>query len=98
MTPRRRTTTRRTLAAVVVIGVLSAGCGQGGNVSTVDVVGTTTPAPTGSVVDGEVVFTIDGVPDVVATVASGLDTPWGWCSPRPGSAGRGPAARGVGPG
>ncbi len=50
---------------------------QGGNVSTVDVSGTASAAPTGAVVDGKVIFTIDGVPDVVATVATGLSTPWG---------------------
>ncbi|WP_408896253.1 PQQ-dependent sugar dehydrogenase [Nocardioides sp. R1-1] len=65
------------VAALAVAGLLAAGCGQGGNVSTVDVRGTATAAPTGSVVDGEVIFTIDGVPDVVATVASDLATPWG---------------------
>ncbi|GAA1522848.1 PQQ-dependent sugar dehydrogenase [Nocardioides humi] len=67
----------RRLAGLAVLALLAAGCGQGGNVSEVDVMGTATAAPTGSVVDGEVIFTIDGVPDVVATVASGLETPWG---------------------
>lgn len=73
------TTRRRTRACAALAGaaLLAAGCGQGGNVSTVDVVGTATAAPTGSVVDGKVIFTIDGVPDVVATVASGLEVPWG---------------------
>ncbi|MBM7519425.1 PQQ-dependent sugar dehydrogenase [Nocardioides nitrophenolicus] len=64
-------------AGLAALAVLAAGCGQGGNVSEVDVSGTATAAPTGSVVDGKVIFTIDGVPDVVATVASGLATPWG---------------------
>lgn len=68
---------RAGLAGFAVLALLAAGCGQGGNVSEVDVMGTATAAPTGSVVDGEVIFTIDGVPDVVATVASGLATPWG---------------------
>jgi glucose/arabinose dehydrogenase len=67
----------RSAAGLAALALLAAGCGQGGNVSEVDVMGTATAAPTGSVVDGEVIFTIDGVPDVVATVASGLATPWG---------------------
>ncbi|GAA3551678.1 PQQ-dependent sugar dehydrogenase [Nocardioides daeguensis] len=75
MTPRRRPAAA--LAVLALLALTTAGCGQGGNVSTVDVVGTATASPTGSVVDGEVIFTIDGVPDVVATVASGLATPWG---------------------
>lgn len=67
----------RVAAGLAALALVVAGCGQGGNVSTVDVMGTATAAPTGSVVDGKVIFTIDGVPDVVATVASGLATPWG---------------------
>ncbi|WP_257424968.1 PQQ-dependent sugar dehydrogenase [Nocardioides carbamazepini] len=67
----------RVTAALAALALLAAGCGQGGNVSTVDVMGTATAAPTGSVVDGEVIFSIDGVPDVVATAATGLATPWG---------------------
>ncbi|MCG8153947.1 PQQ-dependent sugar dehydrogenase, partial [Pimelobacter simplex] len=65
------------MAATAVLALLAAGCSQGGNESKVDVISTATAAPTGSVVDGKVIFTVDGVPDVVATVASGLDTPWG---------------------
>lgn len=67
----------RSTAGLAVLALVAAGCGQGGNVSEVDVMGTATAAPTGSVVDGKVIFTIDGVPDEVATVASGLATPWG---------------------
>ncbi|TQK72207.1 sorbosone dehydrogenase family protein [Nocardioides sp. SLBN-35] len=67
----------RAAAGLAVLALVAAGCGQGGNVSEVEVMGTATAAPTGSVIDGKVIFTIDGVPDVVATVASGLATPWG---------------------
>ncbi|WP_436699319.1 PQQ-dependent sugar dehydrogenase [Nocardioides sp. BYT-33-1] len=72
-----RPASARVAAGVATLALVAAGCGQGGNVSTVDVRGTATAAPTGSVVDGEVIFTIDGVPDVVATIATGLATPWG---------------------
>ncbi|GAA3675173.1 PQQ-dependent sugar dehydrogenase [Nocardioides ginsengisoli] len=66
------------VAGLALVAVAAAGCGQGGNRSDVDVMSSSaTASPTGSVVDGKVVFTIDGVPDVVATVARGLDTPWG---------------------
>ena len=65
-------------AALLALALVGAGCGQGGNVSEVDVSGTASAAPTGAVdEDGQIAFTIDGVPDVVGTVASGLETPWG---------------------
>ncbi|HEY1118570.1 MAG TPA: PQQ-dependent sugar dehydrogenase [Acidimicrobiales bacterium] len=67
---------KRSAAAAAVLALALTAC-QGGNVSTVDVSGTATAAPTGAVVDGKVIFTIDGVPDVVATVATDLTTPWG---------------------
>lgn len=73
----RRPRTAAGIAGAAVLALVAAGCGQGGNESKVDVVSTASASPTGSAVDGKVIFTVDGVPDVVATVASGLDTPWG---------------------
>ncbi len=71
--------TRRSAAvlvpALLVLGLLAAGCGQGGNESDVEVAGTS--APTKSSDDGASTVVIDGVPDVVATIATGLATPWG---------------------
>jgi glucose/arabinose dehydrogenase len=61
----------------VTLGLVAAGCGQGGNESEVDVSGTASAAPTAAVEDGKIAFEVDGEPDVVATVASGLETPWG---------------------
>ncbi len=75
-----RNGTARTTRTVVGLGaaaVLLAACGQGGNVSEVDVAGTATAAPTETAVDGGASVTVDGVPDVVGTVATGLETPWG---------------------
>lgn len=62
------------LASLLVLGLVAAGCGQGGNRTDVDV--NTAAAPTDATDDG-LAFAVDGVPDVVATVASGLATPWG---------------------
>ncbi|WP_141012785.1 PQQ-dependent sugar dehydrogenase [Nocardioides sambongensis] len=67
---------RRSLALLLGTAVLAAGCGQGGNESTVTVSEDLTAVP--SAEDGsEGMFTFDGIPDVVGTVVSGLDTPWG---------------------
>lgn len=64
-------------ASLAALALVAAGCGQGGNETDIDVSGTATAAPTGTVQDGEITFAVDGVPDVVATIASGLATPWG---------------------
>lgn len=66
---------RRTAAGVLALGVLLAAC-QGGNEVDIDVTSTESAAPSTSEGDAAA-FTVDGVPDVVATVATGLDTPWG---------------------
>ncbi|HWJ11334.1 MAG TPA: PQQ-dependent sugar dehydrogenase [Nocardioides sp.] len=69
---------RRGLAgSLAALALLAAACGQGGNETDIDVSGTATAAPTGTVEDGEITFAVDGVPDVVATIASGLAVPWG---------------------
>jgi glucose/arabinose dehydrogenase len=66
------------VAGLAALTLVLAGCGQGGNVSEVNVSGTASAAPTAAIdPSGQVAFTVDGVPDVVATVASGLRTPWG---------------------
>lgn len=66
------------LAALTGLALVAGGCSQGGNVSVVDVSGTASAAPTAAIdQSGKVAFTVDGVPDVVATVATGLKTPWG---------------------
>ena len=70
--------TRRTLAgSLAALALLATACGQGGNEVDIDVSGTATAAPTGTVQDGKITFEVDGVPDVVATIASGLAVPWG---------------------
>lgn len=70
--------TRRALAgSLAALAVLATACGQGGNEVDIDVSGTATAAPTGTVQDGKITFAVDGVPDVVATIASGLAVPWG---------------------
>ncbi|MCX6400179.1 MAG: PQQ-dependent sugar dehydrogenase [Propionibacteriales bacterium] len=61
------------LASLLVLGLVTAGCGQGGNRTDVDVNIAATPTDTSN----GLTFAVDGVPDVVATVASGLATPWG---------------------
>ena len=66
---------RRRLASVAVLGVLVAGCGQGGNEVDIDIAATA--EPTGAAQDEASAFTVDGVPDVVATVTTGLAAPWG---------------------
>lgn len=68
---------KRHAASLLVVGLVAAGCGQGGNKTDIDVSGTATAAPTGTVQGGEITFAVDGVPDVVATIATGLATPWG---------------------
>lgn len=68
---------RRAVAALLTTGLVATGCGQGGNVTEIDVSGTATAAPTGTVEDGKLTFAVDGVPNVAATIASGLATPWG---------------------
>ncbi|WP_435771825.1 PQQ-dependent sugar dehydrogenase [Nocardioides sp. SYSU DS0651] len=71
---------RALLGAALALGLtsgLAAGCGQSGNVSEVDVSGTASASPTATAEDGGNGFTADGEPDVVATVASGLEVPWG---------------------
>jgi len=72
LTTRRR---RGAAAAVTALGLLLAAC-QGGNEVDVDVTSTESAAPSTTGGD-DAAFTVDGVPDVVATVATGLDTPWG---------------------
>lgn len=70
--------TRRALAgSLAALALVATGCGQGGNEVDIDVSGTATAAPTGTVQDGRITFAVDGVPDVVATIASGLAVPWG---------------------
>lgn len=70
--------TRRAVAgSLAALALLATACGQGGNEVDVDVSGTATAAPTGTVQDGKITFAVDGVPDVVATIASGLAVPWG---------------------
>ena len=70
-------------ASTAALGLLAAGCAQGGNEVDVDVSSTASAAPTGASEeesageDEEGAFEADGVPDVVGTVASGLETPWG---------------------
>lgn len=70
---------RRSVAALapglLTLALVAAGCGQGGNESRVEVAGTS--APTASSAEGASTVVIDGVPDVVATIATGLATPWG---------------------
>lgn len=69
---------RRALAgSLAALALVAGACGQGGNETDIDVSGTASAAPTGTVQDGELTFTVDGVPDVVATIATGLATPWG---------------------
>lgn len=69
---------RRALAgSLAALALLATACGQGGNEVDIDVSGTATAAPTGTVQDGKITFEVDGVPDVVATIASGLAVPWG---------------------
>ena len=69
---------RRALAgSLAALALVAAACGQGGNETDIDVSGTAAAAPTGTVQDGELTFAVDGVPDVVATIATGLATPWG---------------------
>lgn len=65
------------LVCLTSVAVLAVGCGQGGNEVTIDVQGTATAAPTGTVQTGELTFAVDGVPDVATTLATGLTTPWG---------------------
>lgn len=68
---------RRAIAGpLVALTLLVAACGQGGNETDVDVSGEAAE-PTGSAEDGQLTFVVDGVPDVVGTVATGLATPWG---------------------
>lgn len=67
--------TRRSAAVLLAAGLLAAGCGQGGNESDIQVAASSTP--TESSADGASTVVIDGVPDVVATVATGLAAPWG---------------------
>lgn len=70
--------TRRALAgSLAALALVATACGQGGNEVDIDVSGTATAAPTGTVQDGKITFEVDGVPDVVATIASGLAVPWG---------------------
>lgn len=69
MSTRRATT----LASLLVLGLVVAGCGQGGNKTDIDVSIASSPTEK----DDGLSFSVDGVPDVVATVASGLATPWG---------------------
>ncbi|TYL52112.1 PQQ-dependent sugar dehydrogenase [Nocardioides sp. BGMRC 2183] len=71
-----RLPTRGKAALLLTLCVLATGCSQGGNESTVTVNEELTAAPSG---EGGTpgMFTFDGVPDVVGTIATGLDTPWG---------------------
>lgn len=72
MSPRERAA-----AALVTVALVAAGCSQGGNTTTVDVSEAASDSPTGSTGSAELDFAVDGVPDVVATIATGLATPWG---------------------
>ena len=86
----RRTASRARRLGAGVAGLLVAtglsACDQGGNVSEVVVSEelTATPSSDGDSGDdsgddsgGEAVVPSDGIPDVVGTVATGLQTPWG---------------------
>lgn len=78
-------------ATAAVLALVAAGCGQGGNEVEIDVTGpgsaasttpvspTTPTAPTSPATSGATgsPTRVDGVPDVVATVASRLEVPWG---------------------
>lgn len=74
---RRRPGRRAVAGSLAALTLLAGACGQGGNETDIDVSGTASAAPTGTVRDGELTFAVDGVPDVVATIATGLATPWG---------------------
>ncbi|GAA4803466.1 PQQ-dependent sugar dehydrogenase [Nocardioides caeni] len=74
---RRPHRTPASATALACLALALGACGQGGNEVDVDVQGTATAAPTGTVQNGELTFAVDGVPDVVATIATGLTTPWG---------------------
>lgn len=70
---------RRTLPLLVCAALLTA-CGQGGNESTLETTGTapaspadSTPEPTEPAQTGR----DDGPPEVVETIATGLEAPWG---------------------
>lgn len=71
------TTRDRAAAVLLTVGLLTAGCSQGGNTTTVDVSEAASDSPTGSAGATGLDFAADGVPDVVATIATGLATPWG---------------------
>ncbi|MDN5743872.1 MAG: PQQ-dependent sugar dehydrogenase [Nocardioidaceae bacterium] len=65
---------RRTRAATLLtLGLVLTAC-QTGNEVDVDIAGGEGAAQEAS---DAAAFTVDGVPDVVATIATGLDTPWG---------------------
>lgn len=76
---------RRLTTVLLVGGLVAAGCSQGGNESTVETIGpeastaTATDSRTGTddAPSESPSVPTDGVPDVVGTVAVGLDTPWG---------------------
>ena len=78
---------RRTAAlgtAALLAGVVLAGCGQGGNESTLEITGTTPAAPSdgGSPSEsgspsGSATDEPAGAPEVVDTIATGLEAPWG---------------------
>lgn len=76
---------RRTTIGAGALGLAlaAAACGQGGNVSDVDISTPDTADASGSEAPDTSTPTdgstpeVDGVPDVVATIATGLDTPWG---------------------
>jgi len=65
---------------VLVCAVLLAACSQGGNESTLEVTGTTPPTPadtTTSAAPSGSPSADDGPPEVVETIATGLEVPWG---------------------
>lgn len=71
---RTRPVARLAVGSLAALLVLT-GCGQGGNEVQVKVDTDLTAAPNSSA-SGDL-FTFDAVPDVVATVATGLEAPWG---------------------
>jgi len=73
---------RRALPLLVGAALLAA-CGQGGNESTLEITGTAPASPSGPTSDPTAPTdptpseTDDGAPEVVETIATGLEAPWG---------------------
>lgn len=68
---------RRALGVLVCVALLTA-CDQGGNESTLETTGTTPPAPSDSTTaPSDPPSTDSPGPEVVETIATGLEVPWG---------------------